>query len=172
MRTWRFVERVTTAVLCDDLTDMQMRLSEFDRMGIDVQVLSGWIDLTGYELSGAAAAEYSHAHNEALAVKAARFPERFRTLGIVPLQDPGLAVVGLDRAMNELDMAGVEIATTVDTAYLDQVEGLDAFWEAAAEMKAFVLLHPMRPLSGIDLGRYFMENMIAQSCSAEGRNLF
>jgi aminocarboxymuconate-semialdehyde decarboxylase len=158
----RFADRVTTGAFREDLTDRELRLAELDRMGIDVQVLAGWIDLTGYELSGQAAVAYSNAHNEALAAEAASAPDRYRALGTVPLQDPDAAVAVLDRAVNEFGMRGVEIATTVDGIYPDRRRGLDAFWQAAEDMNAFVLLHPMRPLGGIDMDPYFMENMVAR----------
>ena len=158
----RFADKVTTAPFRDDITDFDRRLSEIDRMGIDVQVLAGWIDLTGYELSRAVASEYTRAHNEALAEEAAKAPERFRTLGTAPLQHPDIAVEELGHAMTELGMSGLEIATTVDGEFLDQVEGLDALWEAAEETGAFILLHPMRPLTGVEVDRYFMDNMVAR----------
>jgi aminocarboxymuconate-semialdehyde decarboxylase len=153
--------RVTTQPLRDDLTDHDRRLAELDRMGLDHQVLSGWIDLTAYELEPDAGARYSRIQNEALAEEAAKAPERFSAIGTVPLQDATRAVTELDHAMGTLGMKGVELATTVDGLYLDQV-GLDDFWAAAQDLGAFVVLHPMRPLEGIDLGRYFMENMIAR----------
>ncbi|UCG40140.1 MAG: amidohydrolase [Acidimicrobiia bacterium] len=158
----RLADKVTTAPFRDDITDFDLRMEKIDGMGIDVQVLAGWIDLTGYELPRAVASEYTRAHNTALAEEAARAPERFRTIGTAPLQHPDLAAEELGHAMNELGMAGVEIATTVDGAFLDQVEGLDAFWEAAEELGAFVLLHPMRPLTGVDVSRFFMDNMVAR----------
>jgi aminocarboxymuconate-semialdehyde decarboxylase len=144
------------------LTNGEARLEAMDRMGIDVQVLAGWIDLTGYELGRDAAQEYSRAHNEALAGEASRAATRFRSLGTVPLQFPDLAVGALEDAMSRLGMSGVQVATTVEGRFLDQVEGLDAFWEAAADLGAFVLLHPMRPLSGLDLTRYGMDNAVAR----------
>lgn len=158
----RFADKVTTGPLREDLTDYEGRVADLDRMGIDVQVLSGWIDLTGYELSSPAAAEYSNAHNEALAGEAARAPDRFRTLGTVPLQDPDAAIAVLERAMGELGMKGVEIATTIDSRYPHRWEGLDGFWEAAQDLGAFVLLHPMRPLTGVDLDAFFMSNSVGR----------
>ena len=35
-------------------------------------------------------------------------------------------------------------------------------WEAAEATGAFVLLHPMTPLTGVDLGRYFMDNAVGR----------
>ena len=58
-------------------------------------------------------------------------------------------------------MVGVEIATTVRGRALDQA-GLEGFWEAAEATGAFVLLHPMRPLPGIDLDRYFLSNAVGR----------
>ena len=146
----------------DSLTDTAARISAMDRMAIDVQVLSGWIDLTGYEIEGAASLEYASAHNFALAAVQDEEPERFRSLATVPLQDPGLAVEAIKHAMIELGMAGVQIATKVNDIYLDQIDGLDEFWSAAQELGAFILLHPIRPLEGVDLGRYFLDNSVGR----------
>lgn len=157
----RFADTVTTGAFRDDLTDTQRRLSELDRMGVDVQVLAGWIDLTGYELDPTHATEYSRAHNEALAEEVALAPDRFRAIGTVPLQAPEAAAEELGRIMGEYGMVGTEIATTVGDLWLDRA-GLDPFWEAAEELGAFVLLHPMRPLTGVDLGEYFMDNMVGR----------
>lgn len=157
----RLADKVTTNALRDDLSDAELRLAALDRMGIDRQILSGWIDLTAYELEPSKGVEYSRVHNECLAEEAASAPDRYAAIGTVPLQDPGLAVNELDHAMRELGMVGVEIATTVDGIFLDQA-GLDDFWAAAKDLGAFVVLHPMRPLEGVDLKRYFMENPVAR----------
>ena len=153
--------RVTTQPLRNDLTDFDRRVSELDRMGLDHQVLSGWIDLTAYELPSEAGSRYARVQNEALAEEAARAPDRFSAIGTVPLQDATAAVNELDHAMRTLGMKGVELATTVDGRFIDEA-GLDDFWAAAQDLGAFIVLHPMRPLEGIDLKRYFMENMIAR----------
>lgn len=144
------------------LTDTERRIAAMDAMGIDVQLLAGWIDLVGYEIDGRHAIEYAEAHNLALVEEQARHPERFRSLATVPLQAPELAVGALAHAMTELGMAGVQVATTVRGEYLDEVDGLDAFWEAADDLGAFVLLHPLRPLTAIALDRYFLSNSVGR----------
>lgn len=160
----RFPDGVETGVQFGwpSLTDTDTRIASMDAMGIDIQVLAGWIDLVGYEVDGQNAAAYSSAHNEALVDQQARHPDRFRSLATVPLQDPALAAETLAHAMGELGMAGAQLATTVRGKYLDEVEGLDAFWEAAEELGAFVLLHPLRPLEGTDLRRYFLQNSVGR----------
>jgi aminocarboxymuconate-semialdehyde decarboxylase len=150
-----------TAPLNSDLTDPTLRIETMDRTGVDVQVLASWIDLTGYQLDPAAGLRWSRALNEIMAGEAATNPDRFIALGTVPLQDPSAAAEEVRRAKQDLGMAGVEIATTVDNTALD-LAGLDEFWAAAAEVGAFVLLHPMAPLPGLDLKRYLMDNMVGR----------
>lgn len=156
-----FAGRYRTAPLRVELTDPQLRIETMDRTGVDVQVLASWVDLTGYQLDPAQGLRWSRVLNEALAGEAARAPDRFLAIGSVPLQDPAAAAEELRRATTELGMVGVEIATTVDQGSLD-LAGLDEFWAAAEELGSFVLLHPMAPLPGVDLDRYFMDNMIGR----------
>jgi aminocarboxymuconate-semialdehyde decarboxylase len=156
------------------LSDLEARLAAMDATGVDVQLLSGWIDLTAYALDGETGAEYSRMFNEIIIAEAGREPERFAALGTVPLQDPRRAAEELDFAVRDLGMAGVQIATTVDGTDLDQA-GLDPFWEAAASLRCLVVLHPCDPLPGVDLSRNFLDNMVgrpAESTIAVAHLLF
>lgn len=153
--------RAVSQPLRDDLTDFDARIAAMDRQGVDVQVLAGWIDLTAYELPTDQAAAYTRVHNEGLAAEAAKAPGRFKTIGTLPLQDTAASVDALNYGMDELGMAGVELATTVDGAFIDRMD-LDPLWAAAEAKGAFVLLHPMTPLTGVDMSQYFMSNMVAR----------
>ncbi len=156
-----FADTYRTAPLRSDLTDPEHRIETMDRTGIDVQVLASWIDLTGYQLETGAGLRWSRIVNERLAEEAATAPDRFLALGTVPLQDPAGAAEELGRAVDELGMVGVEIATSVDQTPFHQTD-LDEFWSAAEELNAFILLHPMNPLPGVDLKPYFMDNMVGR----------
>lgn len=156
-----YLGRRTTAPMPGIATGLERRLTEMDRTGVDRQVLAGWIDLTGYELEGSKAVTYSRAHNDCLVEEAAAAPDRFQVIGTVPLQEPEAAVAELDRCMGELGMVGVEIATTIRGKALDEWD-LDPFWEAAEERGAFILLHPMTPLTGVALDRLFLDNMVGR----------
>ncbi len=130
-------------------------------MGVDVQLLAGWIDLTGYDLDPPSGESYARAHNDALAEHASLHPDRFLPLATLPLQSPSAAADELGRAMSELGMVGAQIATTVGAEWLDR-SPLDEVWEAATELGAFVVLHPMAPLTGVSLDRYFMSNTVGR----------
>lgn len=157
----RFNGQFTTAPLREDLGDIEARIEAMDRMGVTKQLLAGWVDLAGYDLEPSRGVTYARAHNDALAEHASEVPDRLLSLATVPLQDPSAAADELARAMGELGMVGAQIATTVGSEWLDQ-RPLDDFWEAAAELGALVVLHPMAPLTGVDLDRYFMSNAIGR----------
>lgn len=144
------------------LTDTKARLAEMDRMGIDIQLIAGWADLSGYEIASEHALEYAKVHNESLAAEAAKAPGRLRPIGTVPVQDGTLAVTALEHAMDDLGMVGVQLSTRVGDRFLDTQPGLDEFWSAAEAKGAFMVLHPVRPLMGTPVERYFMDNSVAR----------
>ncbi|MEX0863957.1 MAG: amidohydrolase family protein [Acidimicrobiia bacterium] len=167
-------DRVRLQPFNPTLSDLDARIGAMDATGVDVQLLSGWIDLTAYALDGGAGAEYSRRFNEIITAEARRHPNRLTPVGTIPLQDPRLAAEELDYAVRDLGMAGVQIATTVDGTDLDRA-GLDPFWEAAEGLGCLVVLHPCDPLSGVDLSRNFLDNMVgrpAESTIAVAHLLF
>jgi aminocarboxymuconate-semialdehyde decarboxylase len=156
------------------LTDMQRRLETMAATGVDVQLLSSWIDLTAYALPADRGARYARMFNEALAGTAARHPGRFEALCTVPLQAPARAVEELHHAVGELGMVGVEIATTVAGRELDDPD-LEPFWSAAEETACLVLLHPCASLAGRGVTNYFLGNLVgnpAESTIALGHLIF
>ena len=155
------VAGITVGPLRSELSDLGRRLQAMDRMGIDVQILAGWIDLVAYELDGDAAALYVRAHNESLAEEAGRHPDRFGSLATVPLQTPVAAADELDHVMTTLGMQGVQIGTRIGGLRLDQVD-LDPFWAAAERLGAFVLLHSGRPPDGNDPTGHFLDTMVGR----------
>jgi aminocarboxymuconate-semialdehyde decarboxylase len=151
--------RVQTRPMFPALMDLPRRLAAMDTAGVDVQVLSSWIDLTAYALEPVSGARYARMFNEALAATAATAPDRFRSLATVPLQAPDRAAEELRHAVTSLGMVGAEIATTVDGRELDDPE-LAPFWSAAEELRAVVVVHPYASLAGRDVSRYNLNNLV------------
>jgi len=152
--------RVTAGPIRPFLTDRERRIETMNQTGIDVQVLSSWIDMTAYALDRLGAATYSRRLNELLAEEAAVAPDRFLALATAPLQAPEMAADELRYAVKKLGMVGVEVATTVDGTDLDQA-GLDPFWEAASELSCPILIHPYQPLAGV-AWRNGLDNMVGR----------
>lgn len=173
-RALRFAGGVTTPPLRDDFDDVEHRIASMDAARVDVQLLSTWIDLSAYSLPRDAGVAYSRWFNDLLAETVASRPGRFLGLCTVPLQSPGDAAEELRRAVVDLGMVGVEIATTVDGRDLDDPD-LDPFWGMAAELRCPVLIHPYRSLAGREVTRYFLGNMAgnpAESTLAIAHMLF
>jgi aminocarboxymuconate-semialdehyde decarboxylase len=143
------------------LFDLDARMAAMDEGGVKVQLVSHRTDFSAYALEGENGARYANAFNRILADEVARYPDRMLALGTVPLQAPARAAEELAFAVRELGMVGAEIASTVDGVALDQA-GLDPFWEVANELRCLILLHPYDPLRGVDLSRYFLENMVGR----------
>lgn len=170
----RLAGRVEIGPFPTELFDVDARLAAMDTGGVDVQLVSHRTDFSAYALDGDGGSRYARAFNRILAEHVARHPDRMVALGTVPLQSPKAAGDELAYVVAELGMAGVEIASTVEGVPLDEA-GLEPFWEVANDLRCFVLLHPYDPLRGVDLGRYFLENMFgrpAESTLAIGRLLF
>jgi aminocarboxymuconate-semialdehyde decarboxylase len=142
------------------MSDTARRLGAMDRQGIDLQLVSPWVGLFGYHLPPDLGLGLARVVNDSLVVSVSRHPARLRAMATVPLQDVNASAVELERAITALGMAGVQIGPTVGGHYVS--EGLDTFWETAARLGCLVLVHPGLPLPGIDLSRYFLDNLVGR----------
>lgn len=120
--------------------DLDRRLEEMDRHGIDKQMLSP-NPLTYFtDLDGVAAAQYARAHNDDLAAIVAQHPGRLLGAAQLPLQDPQAAIVELTRAVTELGLSAAYIDTDPQRA-LDDPE-LDEFYAALVWLNVPLFVHP------------------------------
>jgi aminocarboxymuconate-semialdehyde decarboxylase len=143
------------------MVDLTERLRWMDAEGVDVQILSAWIDLNGYELDPKDGAWYARALNEATVRTLESHEDRFRAMAAVPLQAPELAANELRYAVVELGMVAVEIATSVLGDELD-APALEPFWAAAEALDTLVLVHPTFDSIGFErLQRYFLHNAVS-----------
>ena len=143
------------------LSDIETRLADMDRMGIDVQAVSPAPNQTYYWAQPELGCELSRGVNDRLAEIVARWPQRFVALGTVPLQHAELAVEELTRCMKELGMRGVEINPSVNGLDLtDAVLGLEPFFAKAQELGAVIFMHPIGFTQGGRLVDHYFNNVI------------
>jgi len=133
--------RVTGMPLLPTLVDESARLKWMDEVGINVQLLSGWMDLAGYHLAHEAGQWLARVQNEALAALVAARPDRYAAAAMVPLQSPELAASELRYAVCDLQHRAVQIGARVEEEGLDH-PSLDVFWRAAEELGIPVIVHP------------------------------
>jgi len=117
-----------TRPLAAGLTDPGLRAAWLAEQGITRQVVSGWLDIFGYELSPGEGADWSVALTEAIAELAAA-DARLIPLGTVPLQDPERAAAALHQRP-AAQHPGVMIGTRAGGRELDD-PAFTPFWEAA-----------------------------------------
>ena len=90
------------------MTDVEGRLQEMEKWGIEMQVLS--VPFHGALVQDkAAAVELTRLANEMIVQPARDYPDRFRVLLTLPLQFPELAVETLDRFAQEPTVVGVAL---------------------------------------------------------------
>lgn len=122
------------------MQSIEHRLSDMDRMGVDIQVVS----LAPYQIYTWAAPdlaeEVSRLSNDDLALAISPHPDRFIGLGTVPLQDCARAIAELDRCFERLGFKGAEITTNIEGEDLSSPR-LEPFWQRAEELGAVLFLH-------------------------------
>jgi aminocarboxymuconate-semialdehyde decarboxylase len=124
-----------------ELTDVGLRLRDMDRMGVDLQVVSPWVELSPAGTDGRGEAAFLGLLNDAVAAEIAEHPQRLRGLGLVSRRDPAEATLELIRMASTRGMVGVELTAGGPGPAL-HTGPWEAFWHTASELGCVVLLHP------------------------------
>ena len=141
------------------LSNIEVRLKDMDRMGIDIQAVSPAPNQTYYWTEPGMGQELARGVNEGIAKVVADHPDRFVGLGTVPLQNPELAVSELRFAMKTLGLRGVEINPNVNGKEISR-SGLDKFFSAAEQLGAVIFMHPIGYTDGSRLMDHYFNNVI------------
>lgn len=129
------------------MTDLDGRLEEMEKWGIDLQVLS--VPFHGALVQDeAAAAELTHLANDVVVQAAQAHPDHFRALLAMPLQFPDLAVQEVDRLGSRPEVVGVIIAGSAAGRPLNDPAFMPFYAELERRGIPF-LLHPISP-PGLD----------------------
>jgi aminocarboxymuconate-semialdehyde decarboxylase len=139
--------------------DLEWRLRDMDRSGVDIQLLSNTPQTFLYDQEAALGAACAGLQNDQIAALVKAYPERFRGLATLPMQAPDLAARELRRAMGSLGLMGFHLASNIQGRNLDDPD-LTPVWEAAQESGAFVLVHPFKIAAGDRLKSYYLKNLI------------
>ena len=102
------VNRKQQETVHPQLTSVERRLKDMDKMGIDIQAVSPAPNQYYYWASPELGRETARLVNDRIAEVMHAHPDRFVGLGTVPLQAPELAVAELERAVKELGLRGAK----------------------------------------------------------------
>jgi aminocarboxymuconate-semialdehyde decarboxylase len=134
--------------------DVDVRLTDMDRMGLDHQVISATPVLFAYGRAPAEAAEVAKIMNDAALEMVGRGQGRLHAICQVPLQDIDAACAELSRAM-AAGHRGVQIGNHVGRRNLDD-DGIVTFLHHCADEGAAVLVHPWDMMAADRMDRYMM----------------
>jgi aminocarboxymuconate-semialdehyde decarboxylase len=139
--------------------DLERRLEDMAASKVDVQVLSVCPQTFLYAQPAAVAAAFARIQNEQLAKLVKARPDRFLAIATLPLQAPQRAADELRHAMQHLGLRGAQIGSNVAGKNLDDPE-LEPVWVTAAELGAFILVHPINVAGADRLSSYYLGNLI------------
>lgn len=123
--------------------DVDRRLKDMQDDGIDIQVLSPMPELLSHWLPTEEADHLCGIVNTKIASMISAKPDRFRGIGMVPMQDPELAAKRLHDVRSH-GLLGIEIGTHINGTPLGD-ERLHPVYAAAEELGLVVLVHPLHP---------------------------
>jgi aminocarboxymuconate-semialdehyde decarboxylase len=134
--------------------DAEVRLSEMDRDGIDIQVVSATPVLFAYDRPVEHALDCARLFNDAALELCAQGKGRLKSLCQVPLQDVDASCKELSRCMRASHL-GVQIGNHVGERNLDD-PGIVTFLQHCADEGAAVLVHPWDMLAPQRMPKYMM----------------
>lgn len=135
--------------------DARIRLEECDADNVDVQVLSTVPVMFSYWAKPADTADLSKLLNDHIAGLVDEHPKRFAGLGTLPMQDADLSIRELERCVQSIGLAGVQIGTHVNGWNLDD-DRIFPILEAAEDLGAAVFVHPWQMLGRERMGLYWL----------------
>jgi aminocarboxymuconate-semialdehyde decarboxylase len=124
------------------MTDLGLRLKAMDEMGVDIQVISpNILHQCTYMLDAEEGLRLERINNDHVAGLVAQAPNRLIGIGSVPLQDPDLAITEMERAVCDLELKGIIVASRVNELELGDAR-LRPFWRRAEVLDVPIFIHP------------------------------
>jgi aminocarboxymuconate-semialdehyde decarboxylase len=155
----REVNRLQGARIAPQLTSVEQRIGDMDRMGVDVQAVSTSPLQFHYWTPPEVGREICRLVNENIAGMIARHPDRFVGLAHVPMQDAQMAVAELERCVKDLGFRGVEIGTNVAGEEISAPR-FEPFWKRAEALGIVIFIHPHGFTEGRRLADHYFSNLI------------
>jgi aminocarboxymuconate-semialdehyde decarboxylase len=138
--------------------ELERRFADMDAAEVDVHVLSATPQTYLYDQEAALGAATSTLQNDQIAKLVKAHPDRFMGIATLPMQAPDRAAAELTR-VRQLGMHGAMIGSNIAGRNLDD-PSLEPVWAAAAELGAFMIIHPTNVAGADRLRSYYLNNLI------------
>lgn len=140
------------------MTDVDKRLEDMDRVGIDVEVVS-LSTPNVFFADETRQPEVAKVLNNAYAELIAKHPTRFKGFASIPMDDSEAAIAELHRAIDELRMSGVVLLSNIRGRALTSPI-YRPFFEEANRMNLCIFLHPMIPTNSEPFREYVLGPLV------------
>ena len=139
--------------------DIARRLADMDAAGVDMHILSVTPQTWLYGQEAGIGVAASIIQNDEMSRLIKEHPDRFAGIATLPMQAPEQAADELRRAMSKLGLRGAMIGSNVGGKNLDD-PSFEPLWAAAAELDAFLVIHPGNVAGADRLRSYYLNNLI------------
>jgi aminocarboxymuconate-semialdehyde decarboxylase len=139
--------------------DIERRLQDMEAFGFEMQAVAVCPQTLLYDQEPELTLAAAQVQNDRIAARVGAMPDRFLGLATVPMQAPDMAADELRRALRAPGMVGAMIGSNINGRNLDD-PGLEPFWAAAAEVGAFILVHPVSVAGAERQTAYYLKNLI------------
>jgi len=139
--------------------DIERRFADMAAAEVDVHVLSAAPQTWLYGQEAAVGVAAAIIQNDEIARLVKEHPERFAGIATLPMQAPEKAAEELRRAVRTLGLHGAMIGSNVGGKNLDD-PSFEPLWAAAAELDAFMMIHPGNVAGADRLRSYYLGNLI------------
>lgn len=143
-------ENFGTMVACGQRTEfsspklrytIEERIKDMDTQKVDVQVLSIHTPFVGYHLEPKQGLALAHDFNDEMSATVRKGNGRLAGFATLPVQDVGLAIAELERAVITLGLKGASLDTQVNGEQWDDPKFLP-FFKVAEQLGAVLFYHP------------------------------
>jgi aminocarboxymuconate-semialdehyde decarboxylase len=139
--------------------DIERRFADMDSTGVDMHVLSGAPQTWLYGQEAAVGVAAAVIQNDEMARLDKEYPDRFAAIATLPMQAPDQAADELRRAVTKLGLHGAMIGSNAGGKNLDD-PSFEPLWAAAAELDAWMMIHPGNVAGADRLKSYYLGNLI------------
>lgn len=139
--------------ITENTWDINKRIEDMKRTGVDKQVLSPIPVTFSYWANPQHAMEMSRFQNEHIASVVKQDPDHFLGFGTIPLQDVDAAIQEMDYCIHTLGLHGLEIGSNVNGKNLDD-PSFYPFFEMAEKWNVPLSIHPWQILGRERLQAY------------------
>ena len=139
--------------------DHVFRLADLDGMAIDMQMIAPPPLQCYYSVPLDIAVKAAQIVNDGIAAYCAKYPDRLKGFGTVPMPDGNEAAKELERCVKQLGFKGVQVITNVNGKELSD-PAFAPFWKKAEELGVLVMIHPNGFTEAKRFERFYFNNVI------------